>query len=100
MSNETLGQKIRNARKSLKMSAGELGQQLDPTVTSTAIYKWEKDKAEPGISHMQQLQEILGINVAELFTKSDEPSRIEYYFAKMTDDQKDAVINVARAMVE
>ena len=49
---------------------------------------------------MQQLQEILGINVAELFTKSDEPSRIEYYFAKMTDDQKDAVINVARAMVE
>lgn len=82
------------------MSAGELGQRLEPTVTSTAVYKWEKDASEPTISHMKQLQEILGINVAEIFEQESECAEIMYYLVRMNEKQRDAVFNVARAMVE
>ena len=97
---ETLGEKIRTARKAIGMSACELGQKLEPTVTSTAIYKWEKDVSEPTISHMKQLQEILGINVAEIFEPETDCAEIMYYLVRMSETQRDAVFSVARAMVE
>lgn len=97
---KSVGSLIREARKGKKITAAELGRMLEPNVSHTAVCKWETGETEPSITHMVQIGDILDIRFASFFEKDSEPSRIEYYFSKMTDDQKDAVINVARAMVE
>lgn len=100
--NETgLGTAIREARKAKGISAGALGGMLDPCVTHTAVYKWELGQTEPGISHMLQMRDILGLNLGQFFGETEsKPSEIDVYLSRMSERQKQAVLAVASAMVE
>jgi transcriptional regulator with XRE-family HTH domain len=96
------GSTIRTARKSKGMSAGALGELLVPPVTHAAVCKWETGKNEPGISHMLQLGDILGIDVPIVRNSHTDPAIIELesHLAKMSETQRNAILCVARAMVE
>ena len=97
-----VGSVIREARKRKKISAGDLGEMLDPAVSHTAVYKWEKDLTEPSIGHLRQLGEILEIDLAEILGFSQESPHDEMcrYFDQMNEKQRNAVLGVARAMVD
>lgn len=99
------GEKIKAARKSKKLSAERLGEMLDPPVTYAAIYAWEKGKNEPSLNYVSQICAILDIAIYEIVnlptyvgeTYQEEMAR---YMAQMTKPQRNAMLGVAKAMVE
>lgn len=96
-----LGAAIREARKAKGISASALGEMLEPCVTHTAVYKWELGQTEPGISHMLQMRDILGLNLTQFFgEETRQHSEIETYLSRMSEKQRKAVLAVASAMVE
>ena len=62
----TLGNKIANYRKNLKITQEELAKKLD--VTNQAVSKWESDQCCPDISLLPKLAELLGVSVDELLS--------------------------------
>lgn len=102
MPNISVGQQIKAARKAKGVSAQALGQMLDPTVTPTAVYKWEQDRTEPNISHLRQMGDLLGLDIADIFGLNEEAPHDEMcrYFDQMNETQRTAVLGVARAMVD
>lgn len=100
--NINVGASIREARKARKLSAAELGQMLEPTVSHTAVYKWENGVTEPSISHLRQLCEMLDLDLSGVFSRESDrfESEISYYIVRMNETQRTAVLGVARAMVE
>lgn len=102
MSDLVIGEKIKSARKSKKISAAALGQMLDPSITPTAVYKWENGQTEPNINHLKQLSAILGLDLAEIFGDAEEKPHDEMrrYLDRMSEKQRNAVLGVARAMVD
>lgn len=116
MENKTsdFGELIRQARKTKRISARELGGRLSPPVTHGAIYAWESGKNKPNAEAIWQISEILEIDIRSFFPDSD--SSVEYRFValdepdgldelsdnyrKMNDKQRKAVLAVASAMVE
>lgn len=98
----TVGTAIRAARKSRKLSAADLGSMLTPRVSHTAVYKWENGLTEPNLSHLKQISELLGIDVAGILgTDAEGPhDEMRRYFELMNDNQRSAVLGVARAMVD
>lgn len=99
--NMTVGATIRTARKVKKITAGELGKMLDPSVTHTTVCNWEKDVTEPSLNHIRQLCDILGLDAADFFMDScDRATDITFYYSKLNSTQRAAVLGVAKAMVE
>lgn len=95
-----IGDTLKTARENRGFSASTVGKMLDPAVTATAIYKWEQDKTEPSINHLKQLSDVLGINLGEVFGYDSDTERVGAYMSQMSDRQRTAVVDVARAMVE
>lgn len=116
MENKTsdFGELIKQARKTKRISARELGDKLSPPVTYGAIYAWESGKNKPNADVIWQISEILEIDIRSFFPGSD--SSVEYRlvslgepdgldelsdnYRKMNDKQRKAVLAVASAMVE
>lgn len=73
---------------------------LKPRVSHTAIYKWEKGENEPSISYMLQLRDLLEIDVAGLFIDDKAKSRIEYYYVQLSESQQEALVAVAKSMLD
>lgn len=57
----TVGEKIQQYRKQLKMSQDELGQRL--LVSRQTVSLWEKDQTLPTIDNLIRLKEIFGVSV-------------------------------------
>ena len=95
-----IGDVIKTARGAKRVSAPALGQMLDPSVSATAIYKWERNDTEPSLSHLKQLSGILDIDLADVFGFEDDAYKLDVYMSRMTENQRNAIIGVARAMVE
>lgn len=96
------GEAIRHARKAKSMTAGDLGRMLSPPVSHTAVCKWETGKTEPGITHLVQVSEILDLDLPSIISPNvkKRQSEIDTYLERMTDNQRSAVLGVARAMVD
>ena len=75
---------------------------LTPPVTHAAVCKWETGQTEPGISHLLQISELLGIDIPSVRDGVRDPmlSEMDSYLLKMTETQRSAVLGVARAMVD
>lgn len=97
----TLGDTIRTARKVKKITAGELGKRLDPSVTHTTVCNWEKGVTEPSINYLKQICDILGLDVADFFVEEcDRATDISFYYSRLNNTQRAAVLGVAKAMLE
>lgn len=59
------GEKIRDLRKSHKMSQEDLAEKLD--VTRQAISKWEMDKADPTNRNLRELSEVFNVNMSYFY---------------------------------
>lgn len=105
MPNAVYGDKIRAARKVKRLSAEALGEMLDPPVTYAAIYAWEKGKNEPSITYLTQLCEALGTDISDFIDLPEaeadaELREITRCLSLMNNNQRSAVLGVARAMVD
>ena len=105
MESNVCGQNIKAARKRKRYSAEKLGELLDPPVTYAAIYAWEKGKNEPSVAYILQMCEVLETPIYEFIDfpqreDADTSEEMARYMSRMTDTQRDAVLGVARAMVE
>lgn len=94
-----VGETIKAARKRKGISASNLGKMLEPNVSATAIYKWENDRTEPNINHLKQLSLLLDIDLGNVFDINGENDEISTYMKLMSENQRSAVLGVARAMV-
>ena len=65
MNQEKIGRFIARSRKEKKLTQAELGEKLN--VSYKAVSKWENGRSMPDISIMQELCNILGISLNELF---------------------------------
>lgn len=95
-----IGDILKAARTAKKISASALGQMLEPPVSATAIYKWERNDTEPNLSHLKQLSIFLDIDLGAVFGFGDDAYKLDLYLSRMTENQRNAVICVARAMVD
>ena len=105
MESNVFGDNIKAARKKKRYSAEKLGELLDPPVTYAAVYAWEKGKNEPSVAYILQMCEILETPIYEFIDlpqrdDSDIAGQMADYLSLMTETQRDAVLGVARAMVE
>lgn len=95
-----IGDILKTARVSKKISASALGKMLNPSVSATAVYKWERNDTEPNLSHLKQLSDLLDIDLGEVFGFGDDAYKLDVYMSRMTENQRNAIIGVARAMVD
>lgn len=105
MQSNVLGENINAARKRKRYSADKLGELLDPPVTYAAVYAWEKGKNEPSVAYILQMCEILDSTIYEFIDlpqreDADASDEVAEYMSRMTDTQRRAIVNVAKAMVE
>lgn len=105
MQSNVLGENIKTARKRKRYSAEKLGELLDPPVTYAAVYAWEKGKNEPSVAYILQMCELLDSTIYEFIDlpqreDADASDEVAECMSRMTDTQRDAVLRVARAMVE
>lgn len=68
MSNNTLGERIKNHRKRLGLTQEQLAQQLG--VSAQAVSKWEHNLSCPDISVLPEIADLFGISVDELLGKN------------------------------
>ena len=75
---------------------------LEPPVTHAAVCKWETGKTEPGISHMLQISELLGIDIPSVRDGERDPvlSEMDSYLLKMNESQRRLIVEVAKAFLE
>ena len=105
MQSNVLGENIKTARKRKRYSAEKLGEMLDPPVTYAAVYAWEKGKNEPSVAYILQMCELLDSTIYEFIDlpqreDADASDEVAEYMSRMTDTQRRAIVNVAKAMVE
>ena len=101
---ETIGYVIRKTRKSLGVSAAALGSRLEPPVTHAAVCAWETGKSEPNINYISQISDILSVDFSGFVGAkefiSDGLAQIVNSYEKMSEEQKAAILVVARSMVD
>lgn len=66
---QTLGQRIRQARKASGMTQDQLAQNIP--VSRQTVSSWENDRTQPDYETLQKIAALLGIGVAELFQKEE-----------------------------
>ena len=82
---QTLGKRIAENRKRLKLTQDALAEQLG--ITAQAVSKWENDQSCPDITILPKLAGIFGITTDELLGR-DTPKTV--HEAEVVDDAKDA----------
>lgn len=108
-----LGATLRAARKAKKITADALGSMLEPAVKANTITAWERGERRPNYELIGQLSEILDIDVQSLYASrnifgcesvdvgsAEKLAEISYFYNRMNEKQRDAVLGVARAMVD
>ena len=112
--NKTVGSAIREARKSCRMSAEKLGELLDPPVSHVAVCAWETGKNNPNVKTVMQISDILGVDVRKIFPEdqgcfdygfeniptSENAQKLCGFYEKMSEEQKAAILVVARSMID
>ena len=68
----TLGEKLRQARKSCGLSQGQLADKL--CVSRSAIAKWETDKGLPDVENLKQLSRLLHVSLDTLLNDTEDAS--------------------------
>ena len=71
----TLGEKIRGYRKKLKITQKELGEKMG--ISYMTVRRWEINESVPNVTQVQQIAEILGAPVEELFGGDARPQPIQ-----------------------
>lgn len=58
-----LGSLIRSARRRKGMTAAQLGEALEPSVTESAVTSWERGRTMPTYQAVEQMDKILGVSL-------------------------------------
>lgn len=66
----TLGEKIREARRSCGLSQEQLAEKI--SVSRSAVAKWETDKGLPDVGNLKMLSRLLNVSVDQLLDESEE----------------------------
>lgn len=82
---QTLGKRIMQHRKELKLTQDQLAEKLG--VTAQAVSKWENDQSCPDISILPKLAAIFGISTDQLL--GSEPEEKVHEGVVVTEDDKD-----------
>lgn len=61
-----LGSLIRSARRRRGLTAAQLGEALDPSVTESAVTSWERGRTMPAYQAVEQMDAILGVSLNDL----------------------------------
>ena len=61
-----LGSLIRSARRRKGMTAAQLGDALDPSVTESAVTSWERGRTMPTFQAVEQMDALLGVSLNDL----------------------------------
>jgi len=85
--NETLGKRIAQHRRRLKLTQDQLAEQLG--ITAQAISKWENDQSCPDITMLPKLAEIFGVSTDELLGHTTAP----VHQAEVVEDEEDTGIH-------
>ena len=97
-----IGNRLMMLRKGKKLSRAALGEALG--VSATAVYKWEKDLAEPSLGKLQQLAAIYGLTAGELI--GEEQPELETIAVmsravrRMTPQEREQYLAVGRALFQ
>lgn len=86
----TVGEKIQQYRKQLKLSQDELGQRL--LVSRQTVSLWEKDQTLPTIDNLIRLKEIFGVSVDNILGfesngQADDSAPVEAYEFSFTKEE-------------
>ena len=63
-----LGSLIRSARRRKGMTAAQLGEALNPSVTESAVTSWERGRTMPTYQAVEQMDAILGVSLNDLMS--------------------------------
>lgn len=66
----TLGEKIREARKAASLSTAKLARELD--VDARTVARWQADDAMPSVMRLTQIAEVLGRPVSFFLDEQEE----------------------------
>lgn len=80
MKTKSVGERIRNLRKSKKMSQERLAEKLN--VSRHSISNWERDVSSPDIHALLEMTELFGVSLNHLF-KGDELIVNKYVYAAL-----------------
>ena len=67
-----LGSLIRSARRRKGMTAAQLGDALDPSVTESAVTSWERGRTMPAYQAVEQMDAILGVSLNDLMAAREQ----------------------------
>ena len=67
---KTIGDRIKELRRGLSMSQGQLAEKLE--ITNQAVSKWENNFSQPDINLLPDLASVFGVSIDDLFEYTDE----------------------------
>ena len=88
---QTLGKRIAENRKRMKLTQDQLAEQLG--VTAQAVSKWENDQSCPDITMLPKLAEIYGITTDELLGRQASPLTFQ---GEVVEENKEEGIHVSK----
>jgi transcriptional regulator with XRE-family HTH domain len=83
----SLGENIRQYRKSLKMTQEELAKKMK--VIQPNVYRWEKDLVTPSIDTIKKMAKILNVSVDGLIFSDDERKKLRITNKELLERLKD-----------
>lgn len=83
LNQKTIGHKIAEARKKMNLSQAELAKQV--SISPQAVGKWERGESMPGITTLNQLTEIFGVNL-NYFSDSHDIIEKEFELKTVKED--------------
>ncbi|WP_113928770.1 helix-turn-helix transcriptional regulator [Bacillus sp. P14.5] len=89
----TLGSKINNRRKSLKLSQEYVGEQLG--VSRQAVSKWETNQSEPSTDNLLKLADLFDIDIKELVSPEQFVEEQKSVETRIDRSQKDIKMQMA-----
>lgn len=89
---QTLGKRIMEHRKRMKLTQDQLAEQLG--ITAQAISKWENDQSCPDITVLPKLADIFGVSTDELLGR-DAPKKVHEAEVVDEDDFDSHVVNLS-----
>lgn len=105
-----MGRVIRDLRTERNLKSDELASMFKPAKTAGTVTAWERGETEPSSDYIMQMCDIFDVEPSLFFKNRKAPSLVGFDAAKlnalndcyirMNDNQRSAVLGVARAMVD
>lgn len=105
-----MGRVIRDLRTSKNLKSEELASMLAPAKSAGTVTAWERGETEPSSEYIMQMCDIFDVEPGLFFKNRKTPelngfdvakmNALNNCYIRMNDNQRSAVLGVARAMVD